>query len=182
MITVSQQNSNSIEGDFDNDENNRQTLQASLNKTTKFTRKPGTGNIIADPGPPKSMSNSGLNRFDGHNYTVSINFNRPQQSKGIRPKRGNLIRYFSNNTSIAPQPEESKAWVKSNNFFSNNTGFESPSGKNGDNIYNYDIDMHGNYISRDGLIDVESSTRKRPSKTAAGKKRSLVSPHSLMLS
>lgn len=72
------------------------------------------------------------------------------------------------------KPEENKAWVKSNNFFANNAGFDSPTIKAGDDIYNYNIDTNGNFINRDGFIDVESSTRKRPSKTAAGKKRSLV--------
>lgn len=86
-ITVTIYRISNLEADFDTEENNRQTLQANLNKTTKFTRKPGANNIVAESGPPKSMSNTGLNRFDGHNYTVSINFNRPQQSKGVRPKR-----------------------------------------------------------------------------------------------
>jgi len=40
------------------------------------------------------------------------------------------------------------------------------------NIYDYDIETS----NKAGYIDVESSTRKRPSKTAVGKKRLEVRP------
>lgn len=77
----------SLEVEPDNDDNARQAIQAKLNKTTKFSRKPGTANINAELGNPvNNHSNPGMNRFDGHSYTVSINFNRPQQSKGQRVK------------------------------------------------------------------------------------------------
>lgn len=66
-------------------------------------------------------------------------------------------------------PDQKKAWIQNNNFFSAGSGFDSPKDKkNEDNIYDYDIETNG-YFNRGGYIDVESSTRKRPSKTAAGK-------------
>lgn len=92
----------------ENDEYCRQMLQAQLNKTTKFCRKPVIGsnngksliNIIgwtnstgfsASTKEPITIGPNG-SRFTGHNYTVSINFNRPQQSKGTRPIRGTEIK------------------------------------------------------------------------------------------
>lgn len=48
---------------------------------------------------------------------------------------------------------------------------ESPKQKKKLDIYNYNIDPQDNFIN--GLLDVESSTRKRSSKTA-GKKRAIV--------
>jgi len=44
--------------------------------------------------------------------------------------------------------------------------------KKNTDIYDYNIGQQDNFMN--GLLDVESSTRKRPSKTA-GKKRSIVS-------
>lgn len=62
-------------------------------------------------------------------------------------------------------------WVKNNNLLRGKE-FDSPSkNKRLGNIYDYDIETKGNYA---GYIDVESSTRKRSSKTAAGKKRPMV--------
>jgi len=60
--------------------NSRQALQAKLNKTTKFSRKPGT----AAPGNNEErMGSNSKNvapvcneqtRINGHNYNASINF------------------------------------------------------------------------------------------------------------
>jgi hypothetical protein len=163
---------NTIDVELDNDDNARQAIQAKLNKTTKFSRKPGTANINSELGNPGSnLSNPGMNRFDGHSYTVSINFNRPQQSKGHRMKGKITLLHPSNFVlgMATKVPNQKKAWIQNNNFFRAGAGFDSPKDKkNEDNIYDYDIETNG-YINRGGYIDVESSTRKRPSKTAGGK-------------
>lgn len=125
-------------------------------------------------GPDKTTSTPGVNRFIGlNNYTVSINFNRPQQSKGVRPKRSGGGR------GNGRKPQGVKQHT--NNFFRNGPAFDSPHQKkpNQDNIYDYDIETDANPIQTGGFIDIESSTRKRPSKTAAGKKRNVVSLNSV---
>uniref|UniRef100_A0A7S3KTM9 Uncharacterized protein n=1 Tax=Euplotes crassus TaxID=5936 RepID=A0A7S3KTM9_EUPCR len=115
----------------------------------KFTRKSGPGNPMSETNPLLNFSGK-EGRPDGHNYTVSINFNRPLQSKGKRIKINDKKR------------EAKKAWNKVT---------ESPKqNKKKLDIYNYDIDPQDNFIN--GLLDVDSSTRKRPSKTA-GKKRGI---------
>ncbi len=65
--------------DFNNDENSKQVSHG------KFTRKSGPKNSSTDANPLLNFSGK-EGRSDGHNYTVSINFNRPQQSKGKRIK------------------------------------------------------------------------------------------------
>jgi hypothetical protein len=69
----------------------RQGIQTQLNKTTKFTRKPVNGNLVIEANQNVMAAGEG-GRPEGHNYTVSINFNRPQQSKGKRPNRGGKIK------------------------------------------------------------------------------------------
>ena len=91
------------------DENSRAGIQAKLNKTAKFSKRPGTGVAHIDVSTmnylilkdrlnmnvkgfgivshDSNVPSSGISRFNGHNYTVSINFNRPQQSKGQRPNK-----------------------------------------------------------------------------------------------
>jgi hypothetical protein len=68
-----------IELEFEADDTTNQVLQNNLNKTTKFSRKHGVGNLAFETGNAPS---SGMDKYEGLNYTVSINFNRPQQSKG----------------------------------------------------------------------------------------------------
>jgi hypothetical protein len=63
-------------------------------------------------------------------------------------------------------------WMKSNNFLRGKELDSLGKIKRPGNIYDYNIETRGNYA---GYIDVESSTRKRSSKTAAGKKRPIVS-------
>ena len=80
-----QQNNGTIslqkEIEFSQDEN------AKHSSSGKFWRKKGPKNLAL-----KSSNNHNYNgneaKIDGHNYTVSINFNRPQQSKGKRIKLG----------------------------------------------------------------------------------------------
>lgn len=81
--------------ELESDENSRQVLKAQLNKTTKFSRKPGSNHneVGFGMGTTAQELNPGMTRFNGHNYTVSINFNRPQQSKGHRPKKNS--KYYS---------------------------------------------------------------------------------------
>ena len=125
-------------------------MQSQLNKTHKFSKRPGVGNLAIEASPPNNFVTPG-SKIEGHNYTVSINFNRPQQSKGIRPKQ---------------ERRTKNAWAK---------GYDSPNQKvkNDPDLYNYDIKDNDNF--QGGFIDIESSTRKRPSKTANGKKRSIAS-------
>lgn len=86
---VPNQNENSSSG-----KNSHQTLQAKLNKTTKFSQKPGISIPVVQNGDRPGNQTKGFGvvqndqaRYSGHNYTVSINFNRPQQSKGQRPNK-----------------------------------------------------------------------------------------------
>lgn len=79
-----------LELEIENEINMRQGIQTQLNKTTKFSHKPINGNLVNE-GTPNIVGAGGGGRLEGHNYTVSINFNRPQQSKGKRPNRGNRI-------------------------------------------------------------------------------------------
>lgn len=76
-------------------DDNRQSFQSKLNKTTKFSHKPGSSNLGLEGCPQSNLSNPAMGRFEGHNYTVSINFNRPQQSKGQRPKPSKLLHKLS---------------------------------------------------------------------------------------
>ena len=75
--TISLQN----EIDFSQDENSKQ------GSSGKFWRKTGGKNLALDNSGNHNFSGNGA-KIDGHNYTVSINFNRPQQSKGKRIKIG----------------------------------------------------------------------------------------------
>lgn len=148
--------------------NNRKTIKSKLNKTSKLGRKSTTNGQNYDESGMSSngfgmVQNDKQNMFNGHNYTVSINFNRPQQSKGKRPS--------VNQKGSRPQKESNKknGWMKNNNVFRSSGAFDSPHGKpsqRADNIYDYDIETN-----KAGFIDIESSTRKRPSRTAHGKKR-----------
>jgi len=63
------------------------TVYIIINCNLGWTNSTGFSASTKDPKP---FGPSG-SRFNGHNYTVSINFNRPQQSKGTRPIRGKII-------------------------------------------------------------------------------------------
>lgn len=147
-------------------QNSRKTIPSKLNKTSKINRKPGTAvNKKEDRTGMNAKGGFGMvgndqNVYSGHNYTVSINFNRPQQSKGKRP--------------IKKSKESSKkknGWMNNNNIFRGTPGFDAQNHQKVQkqlyNIYDYDIETD----KAAGYIDIESSTRKRPSKTAINKKR-----------
>jgi hypothetical protein len=70
-----------------------------------------------------SMPNSELNKYDGHNYTVSINFNRPQQSKGKRK----LSRCIGTN-ALESKTAAKNSMVQNNNFLAGE--IDSPDPKN----------------------------------------------------
>ena len=72
--------------------NTRQSVKTKLNKTSKLIRKHGTG------------FNSNKTDMGMNNYTVSINFNRPQQSKGKRPSKKSIKQ---NNAS-----KKNNGWMK----------------------------------------------------------------------
>lgn len=96
-----------LEFDFNHDENSKQVSQG------KFTTKPGqgAGGLLSDPNPLLNFSGK-EGRTDGHNYTVSINFNRPQQSKGKRIKISKLFFH----TLGDKKKEAKKAWNKGKSF------------------------------------------------------------------
>jgi hypothetical protein len=152
-----------------NMQNPRKSMQAKLNKTSKLTRKPVTNTFEESGSNSKGfgMVSNDNTMFNGHNYTVSINFNRPQQSKGKRPNVKKTPKHGKEASS-----KKTGGWMN-NNAFRTGGAFESPHSKPNqqvDNIYDYDIETN-----KAGYIDIESSTRKRPSRTAGGKKRMGVS-------
>jgi len=93
------------EFDFNNDENCNQIIQG------KYGRKSIGGNIPTKENPDEIWIGNG-GQVDGHNYTVSINFNRPQQSKGQRIKISKLSLIIA--LTDDQKKETKKAWNKGN--------------------------------------------------------------------